>query len=151
MTDIKLNHIEIDRKSYPIYCSLHVLEKIQEEFESINQFEREILGLEIIRDEKGEPMRNNEGVILKTQGEPRIRAVSFALREMILDGMRIEERQEGKEPEDITADELIDLCDMNYIDLSFKLHQEFLRCFDSKKKKKVAKTRKTSPKKSMNT
>ena len=146
MTDITLNHIDIEGVSYPLYCDLNVLEKAQDEFKSINQFERDLLGLEIVRDDKGEPVRDENGRIKSEAGEPKIRAISFALREMILEGMKIEKRQNGKEPEDISGDELIEICDIDYRDLSFKLHQEFNRCFEAKKKKKVTKTRKTSRK-----
>ena len=148
MTEIKLNRIEIDGVSYPLYCDLNVLGKAQEEFESINQFERDLGGLEIIRDDKGEPIYDNEGYIMKSQGEPKIKAVSFALRERIREGQKVEERQDGIEPAEITGEELIELCDIDYRELSFKLHQEFNRCFESKKKKKVTKTSKTRTKKS---
>ena len=148
MTEIKLNRIEIDGVSYPLYCDLNVLEKAQEEFESINQFERDLIGLEIIRDDKGEPIYDNEGYIMKSQGEPKIKAVSFALREMIREGQKVEERQDGIEPAEITGEELIELCDIGFQELSIKLHQEFNRCFESKKKKKITKTSKTRPKKS---
>lgn len=148
MTEIKLNHIEIDGVSYPLYCDLNVLGKAQKEFTSINQFERDLLGLEIMRDENGDPIINNEGIIVKTQGEPKIEAISFALQEMIKEGQKIEKRQDGTEPADITGEELVELCDIGFQELSIKLHQEFNRCFESKKKKKVTKTSKTRPKKS---
>jgi hypothetical protein len=146
MTDIKLNYIDIGGMEFPIYCDLNVLEKAQEEFESLTRFERELIGLELVRDADGNLVLNEDGTIKKKEGEPKIKALSFALREMVREGRKIEERQTGEEPVDISEDELIELCDIGYRELSFKLHQEFNRCFEAKKKKKVTKTKKTNPK-----
>ena len=71
-----MNQITIDGETYPIYCDLLVLEKIQDEYESVNQFERELLGYEILRDENGEPLRAEDGTLLMAAKEPKMKAIS---------------------------------------------------------------------------
>ena len=61
MKEINLNKIEINGTEYPIYCDLNVLDLIQENFESVNEFERGILGLVPLRDKDGELMRDDTG------------------------------------------------------------------------------------------
>lgn len=136
MKTIELNHIEIDGVKYPIYCDLNVLELIQDNFTSINKFERDILGLTPLLDENGEIKRNEEGLILNSQGEPKIRAIVFGLYLMIKEGQRIDTRQTGKEWEELTIDDIRELCAVPFMELSEKLHAEFNRCFEVKKKLK---------------
>lgn len=136
MKNIILNHIEIDGVKYPIYCDLNVLELIQDNFTSINKFERDILGLTPLLDENGEIKRNEEGLILNSQGEPQIRAIVFGLYLMIKEGQRIDTRQTGKEWEELTIDDIRELCAVPFMELSEKLHAEFNRCFEVKKKLK---------------
>ena len=93
LKDIKLNEIEMNGEKYPFYCDLNVLELIQDNFKSVNQFERDILGLSPIRDEDGEVKRNDKGEILHEQIEPRIKAVAFGVFVMIREGQRIRERE----------------------------------------------------------
>ena len=136
MKTIELNRIEIDGVKYPIYCDLNVLELIQDNFTSINKFERDILGLTPLLDENGEIKRNEEGLILNSQGEPKIRAIVFGLYLMIKEGQRIDTRQTGKEWEELTIDDIRELCKVPFMELSEKLHAEFNRCFEVKKKLK---------------
>lgn len=136
MKNIKLNHIEIDGVKYPLYCDLNVLELIQENFTSVNKFERDLMGLTPLLDENGELKRNEEGSILNTQGEPKIRAIVFGLYLMIREGQRIDTRQTGREWEELSIDDIRELCTVPFGELSTILHDEFNRCFDVKKKLK---------------
>lgn len=129
---------------YPIYCDLNVLELIQEEFTSVNKFERDLMGLTPLIDENGEVKRNEEGSILNLQGEPKIKAIVFGLYLMIREGQRIDSRQTGKEWEELTIDEIRELCTIPFGELARKLHEEFNRCFDIKKKSKRATSRRKS-------
>lgn len=144
MKNIELNHIEMNGVNYPIYCDLNVLELIQEEFTSVNKFERDLMGLTPLIDENGEVKRNEEGSILNLQGEPKIKAIVFGLYLMIREGQRIDSRQTGKEWEELTIDEIRELCTIPFGELAQKLHEEFNRCFDIKKKSKRATSRRKS-------
>ena len=142
MKNIDLNHIEINGVRYPIYCDLNVLELIQENFTSVNKFERDLMGLTPLLDENGEVKRNEEGSILNTQGEPKIRAIVFGLYLMIKEGQRIDTRQTGKEWEELSIDEIREACSVPFGELAVILHDEFNRCFNVKKKLKRTTRRK---------
>jgi hypothetical protein len=144
MKNIELSHIEMNGVKYPIYCDLNVLELIQEEFTSVNKFERDLMGLTPLIDENGDVKRNEEGSILNLQGEPKIKAIVFGLYLMIREGQRIDSRQTGKEWEELTIDEIRELCTIPFGELAQKLHEEFNRCFDIKKKSKRATSRRKS-------
>lgn len=142
MKRIELYHIEINGVNYPIHCDFNVLELIQEEFTSVNKFERDLMGLTPLLDDNGELKRNEEGFILNSQGEPKIKAIVFGLYLMIREGQRIDARQTGKEWEELTIEEIRECCNVPFTELSKVLHEEFNRCFDVKKKSKRITSRK---------
>ena len=141
MKEIELNHIEINGVKYPVYCDLNVLELIQEKFTSVNQFERDLLGLTPLIDEHGELMRDDSGSILNSQGEPKIKAIVYGLYLMIREGQRIDARQTGKEWEDFPIEEIQEMCNVPFSKIAVILHDEFNRCFNVKKKSKPRTTR----------
>ena len=133
MKHIELNDIEISGEKYPLYCDMNVLEEIQSSGMSVNEFERKILGLEVIRDEAGAPKYNDKGAILNKQKEPDIKTVMNALMLMINEGYKVQEFQSGSKAKSVTVNELNMINDVPYVVLAIKLHDEFNRCFDSKK------------------
>jgi hypothetical protein len=143
LKDINLNEIEMNGKKYPFYCDLNVLELIQDNFKSVNQFERDILGLSPIRDEDGEVKRNDKGEILHEQIEPRIKAVAFGVFVMIREGQRIRERETGEKSPEITMEDIREGCRTSFIDLSVKVAEEFNKCFEVKKKENPKESRKS--------
>lgn len=134
MRNIDINEVEINGKQYPIYCDLNVLELIQDNFVSINQFERDILGLTPIRDENGELVRDDNGALKQMQGEPKIKAIAFGLYVMIREGQRIKQRETGEEVEYITQEDIREGCRESFLKLSEIVRTEFNRCFTIKKK-----------------
>ena len=146
MREIKLNHITIDGEELPIYCDMMVLEKIQEECKSINQFEREILGYVVLKDKDNEPLRNEDGTLKIVVTEPRMKTIMLGLELMVNEGIRIENRQTGSEKEYITREYLAEVNDRPYQELSELLHEEFNRCFASKKKDNQAMDQKKNTK-----
>ena len=140
MKEVELNHIEINGVKYPIYCDLNVLEVIQDKFTSVNKFERDLLGLTPIY-ENGELQRDENGSILNSQGEPKIKAIVYGLYLMIREGQRIDARQTGREWEELPLDEIRECCSIPFSELAVILHDEFNRCFDVKKKSRTRRTR----------
>lgn len=136
MREIELNHIEINGVKYPLYCDLNVLELIQEKFTSVNRFERDLLGLTPII-ENGEIKRDDNGLIISSQGEPKIKAIVYGLYLMIREGQRIDARQTGKEWEELPLEEIQEACTIPFSELARILHDEFNRCFAVKKKSKM--------------
>ena len=56
-----------------------------------------------------------------------------ALMLMINEGYRVQELQNGAKAKSVTVNELNMINDVPYVVLAIKLHDEFNRCFDSKK------------------
>jgi hypothetical protein len=134
MKEIELNKIEINGTEYPIYCDLNVLDLIQENFESVNEFERGILGLVPLRDKDGELMRDETGALLQEQHEPKIKTVAFGLFVMIREGQRIQKRETGEDVELIQKEDIMEGCRTSFIELAEIVREEFNKCFAFKKK-----------------
>ena len=135
MRKIELPTVTINGEDFPIYCDLYVLEKIQERMD-INDFERGILGVEIVRDEDGEPARREDGRIELVRGKYNINALIMGLTFMINEGLAIDSDQTGKELEEMDEKYIGRVCDMPIIELSNTVHEAFIRCLDSKKNTK---------------
>ena len=135
-TEIELDRITLcSGKEFPLICDLAVLEKLQEEYDyAINEFERDILGLIPRKDDNGGLMYNDDGSLILMQGAPRIRALSIGLTLMINEGMRLEAYKKGGKAKSYTEEEIVYLCKIPFMNLSAMLHEEFMKCFSSKKK-----------------
>lgn len=140
MQEIKTDHITWNGKEYPVYCDLRVLEKIQNEFETITQFERALLGQEIVYDEDGNAERDEAGNLIKKDTEPSIRAAVRGLYLMMEEGRRIEESQ-GKEVDPVSEDDIMSYAG-NFYALGLLVHGIFMKCFASKKKEEKQTTSK---------
>lgn len=143
MRRIELPTVEIGGETYPIYCDLYVLSAIQDRMD-LNDFERGIIGAEIVRDETGEPERDDKGNIRMVFGKYNIKALIMGLTLMINEGMLIDSEQSGKEYEPADEKYIGRICDMPLVKLSNAVHDAFGRCLISKKNKKNPATRKRS-------
>ena len=54
----ELKYIELSGEKYPVKCDMVVLEKIQDEFGSLEEFEKKITPWEPKLDEAGEKIKN---------------------------------------------------------------------------------------------
>lgn len=111
-----------DSLELPIRCDLYVLDMIQQKFGSIEEFEKKLIG---IREEDGKACRC----------EPSVEAVASALSLMVIEGMDIEKELNGKDYDIKTVKHLMALTTRNYRELAAELHEEFRRCFQTKKEK----------------
>lgn len=132
MRKIDLPTVTIDGEKYPIYCDLFVLSKIQEKMD-INDFERGIIGAEVIRDENGDPERDEDGRLKLVFGKYDLNALIMGLTLMINEGLMIDSEQTGKEYEPVDEKYLGRVCDMPLINLSNTVHEAFGRCLVAKK------------------
>ena len=115
LTRIKIN----DTMELPIKCDLYVLDMLQQEFGSIEEFEKKLLG---IREEDGK----------NVTCEPSVNAVAHALPLMVMEGMDIEKELNGRHYEIKSVKHLIALTTRNYRELAAELHAEMRRCFAKK-------------------
>lgn len=129
----KLKRIMIGGKTYPIKMDLNVLEIIQNEYGTINEFERDILGYKFAKDEKGRQIFNEDGDPRMILGEVSIRAIKTALPAMINEGLAIEADEKGKEFEAVEESFIFRNCNVSFELLGKMIHEEFRRCFEVKK------------------
>lgn len=127
-----LNYIELSGEKYPIKCDMLVLEKIQDEYQSLSKFENDLSGFVVSRDENGEPKRNEEGLLLGTYEQPKISVVNKALCWMVKEGLEIEAEQKKTKIKEISDKALIRKIDISPSKLGRVLHEEFTKCFASK-------------------
>lgn len=129
---MKLNTIDIGEKRYPILCDLNVLETLQDEFGSISEFERKLIGLEYVM-EDGKYKYTSEGKPEMKLVDPSLKAIRIALVEMVNEGIAYEAYQKGTTWEMVEEIDILAHCTMPYGDLSSLLHEEYKRCFETKK------------------
>ena len=130
----KLKRIRIGEKRYPYKIDLNVLEQIQEEYGSINKFERDILGYVFEKDREGNQIYTKEGKPLMRRTEPSVRAIKAVLPAAINEGLAIEADETGKEFEPVTEEQIFRECKIAYETLADMMHEEFTRCFVIKKR-----------------
>lgn len=139
MRKIDIPKIMIDGEQYPIYCDLYVLSKIQDRMD-INDWERGILGVAIVRDNDGNPVLQENGRIELTYGKYDIDALILGLTLMINEGLLIDSEQTGKEYEPVNEKYIGRVCDLPLVELSNTVHSAFGRCLTSKKNEKKTTT-----------
>ena len=129
----KMSRIQIGEKNYPMKMDLNVLEHIQEEYGSINQFERDILGIELVKDENGKQLYTNAGDCQMRIVEPSVKAIKAVLPMMINEGLAIEADIRGGRYVPVSEQEIFRSCQIPFGDLADIIHEEFARCFETKK------------------
>lgn len=129
----ELKKIIIKGKAYPIKIDLNVLQAIQEEYGSINEFERDLLGIKYQKDENGNQIYDEKGDPAIYLVEPSVRAISMVLPLMINEGLAVEAHRTGKELEQVEDSEILAECDISFEYLSELIHEEYSTCFVTKK------------------
>lgn len=123
----KVNYIELSGDKYPLKCDILVLEKIQEEYGDLTEFENNLTGFVPKRDEEGELVRNEEGFMVGVYGIPDAKTLRKALMWMVQEGLEIE----GTKME-ITEVDIARKVDMSPVELGHVLRDEFSKCFKRK-------------------
>lgn len=127
-----LKRIMIGGQNLPLKIDLNVLEHIQNEYGTIHQFERDLLGLQFKKDEDGNQIyKDGDPVMIRT--EPSIKAIKTVLTAAINEGLAIEAGEENRSYEKVTDEFVIRECTIPYDVLGEILHEEFRRCFATKK------------------
>ena len=128
----KLNHITLSGIEYPIKCDMLVLEKIQDKYKDLAEFESKLSGFVPGVDENGEYTRNDEGRIIGYYGEPNMEALGDFLFWTVEEGIDIEREEHGAEMEVPEKKKLIRSVDLAPRELAEVLRMEFTRCFERK-------------------
>ena len=130
----KIKYIELSGEKYPIKCDIFILERIQDKYEDLSEFENRLNGFTPAVDENGEYKRNEEGRLVGFYGEPKMEALRDALIWMVQEGIEIEQ-ENGKDIQEVSGKALIRKVDMSPKELAEILHEEFARCFRRKNQK----------------
>lgn len=128
-----LRRIMIGKKTYPFRIDLNVLEHIQEEYGSINKFERELAGIEFKKDAEGRQVYSAEGDPVVIRTETSIRAIKTVLPAAVNEGLAIQADEEGHARERVEGEYIFRNCTIPFDILGKMLHEEFRRCFETKK------------------
>ena len=142
---MKLNTINLGGKKYPLLCDLNVLETLQDEFGTVSEFERKLLGVRYVKNSEGDIVYDEEGNARMELVEPSIKAIKIALVEMVNEGIAYEAYSQGRSWEMIDELDVMVMCTIPYSDLANILHDEYKRCFLTKKstpREKKAKSQK---------
>lgn len=124
MFEKKLNIITLSGKEYPIKCSILVLEKIQDKYETLEAFEDD---LSIFEDTK-----ENEEIKVRF---PKMAALCDALYWMVQEGEEITAEEEGRKPVKYKRESLARKIDGSLFVTAQILKREFGRSFTSKNQK----------------
>lgn len=128
-----LRRIILDGRTFPVKIDLNVLEKIQDEYGSIYEFERKILGLEVARDRNGKVIYGDDKKPVMLSVEPSIKAIKTVLPLMINEGLAIEAGETGQSWEPVSDLWVFANCSIDFNVLAKMIHAEFKRCFETKK------------------
>ena len=145
----EMKKIVMQGKEYPIKCDLLVLEKLQQEFGSLNDFENGLITMEEIKEDKmveeagdlEQELQRELGVEPEEKKEeekkkykvkfPDMKCVKAALYYMVNEGEEIEAEREGRTPVVYTREELGRKAGAAIIGIANQLHMEFYNCFFS--------------------
>lgn len=128
MLDQNMRYIEFGEEKFPLKCTLETLEKIQDEYGSVNQFEKDLFG----REKEGEEWRFTE---------PKMKAVRLGLFLFVNKGLELE----GREP--LLKEELEEKVDKGPNEITAMLVQVYMDCFAGKKKEPQEKQEKQKSRK----
>ena len=128
-----LSRIVIGEKSYPIKIDLNVLEHIQNVYGTIYEFERELMGLRYKRDAEGNQVYDADNKPVTEMTEPSIKAIRTVFPAAVNEGLAIEADAENRPFERLSESFIIRNCAIPYDILGVMLHEEFKRCFVTKK------------------
>ena len=91
----ELKYIELSGEKYPVKCDMVVLEKIQDEFGSLEEFEKKITPWEPKLDEAGEKIKNEKGNVETEFKMMDIKAMNTALYFMVNEGEEVAAEKEN--------------------------------------------------------
>lgn len=120
--------VVLSGEEYPIKCDMLVLEKIQDKYQDMSEFENKLTGFRPSRNQDGSIKKNEEGLQIGVTGIPDIKVLNDTLTWMLNEGMQVESGEE----KEISREEAIRLVDISPEELGTKLHEEFMRCFERK-------------------
>ena len=131
----KVNCIKLSGREYPYKCDLLVLEKIQDTYGDLSDFENRLTGFEPSINDDGSIKRNEDGHMLGIYKTPDLKVLGKTLCWMIQEGIEIDADEKKKEAELIDEKMILRAVDIPPGELGKILQKEFARCFERKNEK----------------
>jgi len=116
-----MNKVQIGEREYPIKCDIEVLECLQDDFGSLDTFEKSLQGIKEATNEDGSVKCDKDGNPMYIQGEPSLKVIRKTLAYMLHEGLEIS-------GESVSADEVLSIikfCD-NPFEISTILYKEYV-------------------------
>lgn len=129
-------------KEYPIRCNINVLMEIQEQFDTVANFEMAITGLKLAQDADGNSITDGDGNLMFKRCDPSLRAIVA-----ILPSMLTEAAGNSREPELNEALEAIQNAEFDLYDTALRMSEELSKCFARKNASSAKGTGETETKK----
>lgn len=130
----KLNSIKLGDKVFPFKCDNLVLEELQDEFGTLDDFEKKLNGWIPVLDENGIQRKNDKGEGLFKVVEPSMKAINFSLTRMIREGVEIA-NETAEEKISLPSDKEILRLVEQPLPVSKEIYAEYLNCFKVKNAK----------------
>lgn len=129
-------------KEYPIRCDINVLIEIQEQFETVSNFEMLMVGVRTVKDENGNVITGEGGKILFQRCDPSLKAIAAILPCMLSEACGSSRKEELNEALDAVQNAKFDL-----YDTAMQMNKELSKCFERKNASSVRGTEETEVKK----
>ena len=94
MKDVNGN-ITYKGKNYRLVFNLNVMEAIQDEYGTLERWGDLTDGTKVVRDDRGDPVLNDDGEIMRVETEPNAKAVKFGFWAMLNEGIEIDNEENG--------------------------------------------------------
>jgi hypothetical protein len=121
--------------THPIRCNINVLIEIQDRYDTLENFEMKLTGIDIVKDRDGRVVRDDKGNAKFTRREPSLRAVRDILPFML---------SEGGCDDYNTAVEAVRNMEFDRYQVAASMHKEYSKCFERKNQQSAkAETRET--------
>ncbi|MEZ3446196.1 MAG: hypothetical protein K1W30_13875 [Lachnospiraceae bacterium] len=111
-------------KEYPIRCDINVLAEIQDQFDTIPNFEMLLTGVKIRKDKDGNALLDHDNKILFDRCDPSVRAIAAILPCMLREACGGGDLSEAL---DAVANARFDL-----YGTALQMHKELDKCFERK-------------------
>ncbi len=129
-------------KEYPIRCDINVLIEIQEQFDTVSNFEMLMVGVKTVKDEDGNVITDEDGKILFQRCDPSLKAIAAILPCMLSEACGSSQKEELNEALDAVQNAKFDL-----YDTAMQMNKELSKCFERKNALSVRGTEETEAEK----
>lgn len=117
--------VKLAGKEYRIRCDINVLIEIQEQFETISNFEMLIAGVKVATDENGAAVTDEDEKIVFERCDPSLKAIAVILPCMLKEGC-------GDSPELDGALDAVKNARFDMYETALQMHKELDKCFERK-------------------